>query len=159
MSYRIGQGYDVHQLIHNSPFILGGVKIDCTNKGIKAHSDGDVLIHAIIDSLLGAINEQDLGHHFPNTEEWKKVSGLKMLDKINNLLKQKKVTIMNIDATIILQEPKLFNYINLMKSNISNILNISTNQISIKATTTDKLGFIGEGSGIAVQAVCLIHYG
>ena len=158
MSYKIGQGFDVHQLESGLPFILGGVEIDF-NKGIKAHSDGDILIHAIIDSILGALNLGDIGAHFPNNNKWKNISGSIMLKHIGELLFKKKYNIVNIDATIIAQAPKLVSYIQGMKSNISDVLKIDQNKISIKATTTDYLGFIGKGEGIAVQAICLIHNG
>ena len=158
MSYKIGQGFDVHQLELNLPFILGGVDIDF-NKGIKAHSDGDILIHAIIDSILGALNLGDIGTHFPSSSKWENSSGTIMLKHISELLLLKKYHIINIDTTIIAQAPKLLSYIHDMKSNISNILKIDKNKISIKATTTDYLGFIGKGEGIAVQAICLIHNG
>ena len=158
MSYKIGQGFDVHQLESNLPFILGGVEIDF-DKGINAHSDGDILIHAIIDSILGALNLVDIGVHFPSSSKWKNTSGSIMLKHIGELLFKKKYNIVNIDTTIIVQAPKLFSYIQDMKSNISNILKIDQNKISIKATTTDYLGCIGKGEGIAAQAICLIHNG
>lgn len=158
MSYKIGQGFDVHQLELDLPLILGGVEIDF-NKGIKAHSDGDILIHAIIDSLLGALNLGDIGSHFPSNNKWKNVSGSIMLRYIEQLLLKKKYNIVNIDTTIVVQAPKLSSYIQDMKSNISAVLKINQNKISIKATTTDHLGFIGNGKGIAAQAICLIYNG
>lgn len=158
MSYKIGQGFDVHQLESGLPFILGGVEIDF-NKGIKAHSDGDILIHAIIDSILGALNLGDIGAHFPSNSKWKNISGSIMLKHVGELLFKKKYNIVNIDTTIIAQAPKLVSYIQGMKSNISNVLKIDQNKISIKATTTDYLGFIGRGEGIATQAICLIQNG
>ena len=157
MSYKIGQGYDVHQLKEKLPLILGGVKIKY-HKGVVAHSDGDVLAHAIADSILGALSIGDLGKFFPENDEWNNVSGLMMLKHIKKLLitDKRQFIIQNIDSTIILQEPKLFSYIELMRNNISNALDIDISQISIKATTTDKLGFAGLGQGLAVEAICLI---
>ena len=158
MSYRIGQGYDVHQLKSNLPLIIGGVNITHT-KGILAHSDGDILIHAIIDSLLGACNLGDLGTHFPATNDWSNTSGLAMLEFINQLIVKKfpKFQILNIDSTIILETPKISHYINDMKLNISNTLNMNIDAISIKATTTDKLGPIGLEQGVAAKSICLIQ--
>ena len=160
MSYKIGQGYDAHQLKANLPLILGGVKIK-HHKGVVAHSDGDVLAHAIADSILGALALGDIGHFFPENDKWANASGLMMLTHIKKLFKQdnRQIIIQNIDSTIILQEPKLSTYINLMRNNISNALDIDISQISIKATTTDKLGFIGSGKGLAVEAICLIKNG
>ena len=158
MSYRIGQGYDIHQLKSGLPLIIGGVNIT-HSKGILAHSDGDILIHAIIDSLLGASNLGDLGTHFPATDDWNDASGLYLLECINKLILKKfpEFKIFNIDSTIILETPRLSHYIHDMKLNISNILNINIDTISIKATTTDKLGPIGIEQGIAVQSICLIQ--
>jgi len=157
MSYRIGQGYDVHQLKENLPLVLGGVKIDY-HKGIVAHSDGDVLIHAIIDSILGALAIGDLGKFFPATDKWKNSSGLSMLQYINKLLRldNHQFIIINIDSTIILHKPQLSPYLDMMKENVSKALELNSSQISIKATTTDKLGFIGSGSGVAAESICLI---
>ena len=161
MSYRIGQGYDVHQLKPNLPLVIGGVKIPHI-QGIVAHSDGDVLIHAIIDAILGAYNLGDIGKYFPNTEKWKNVSGGSMLkitkkDIIQSLPNSNQFKIVNIDTTIILQRPKLSNYIIQMKNNIGDALNLDVNHISIKATTTDGLGFVGLEKGIAATAICLIE--
>ena len=157
MSYRIGQGYDAHQLKPNLPLILGGVSIPHT-QGVVAHSDGDALIHAIIDAMLGAFSLGDIGTHFPNTTQWENASGLSMLKHIHQYINNlHNMRIINIDATIVLQKPKLLAYNNQIKSNINNILNLKNGlkDISIKATTTDQLGFIGAEKGIAVYAVCL----
>ena len=158
MLYRIGQGYDVHQLKSGLPLIIGGENI-AHSKGVLAHSDGDVLIHAIIDSLLGACNLGDLGMHFPATNDWRNASGLVMLEFINKLIVKKfpKFKILNIDSTIILEMPKISHYINEMKLNISSTLNMNIDAISIKATTTDKLGPIGLEQGIAAKSICLIQ--
>ena len=158
MSFKIGQGYDVHQLTPKIPLWVGGVNIPHT-KGAAGHSDGDVLIHAIIDSILGACNLGDLGRHFPATDDWKNASGADMLAYTYQLVTKTfpKIKILNIDSTIILEQPKLSKYIKSMKNNISNSLNIDINNLSIKATTTDKLGPIGLEEGIAAQAICLIQ--
>jgi 2-C-methyl-D-erythritol 2,4-cyclodiphosphate synthase len=158
MSFKIGQGYDVHKLSSNLPLWIGGVNIPHT-KGIVAHSDGDILIHAIIDSILGACNLGDLGQHFPGTVEWKNASGLFMLDYTYQIVSKAfpHFRILNIDSTIILEEPKVVTHIKTMKDNISHSLNMDINNLSIKATTTDKLGPIGLEEGIAAQAVCLVQ--
>ena len=158
MSFKIGQGYDVHQLTPKIPLWVGGVNIPHT-KGAAGHSDGDVLIHAIIDSILGACNLGDLGRHFPATSDWKNASGADMLAYTYKLVTKTfpKIQILNIDSTIILEQPKLSKYTQSMKNNISNSLNMNINNLSIKATTTDKLGPIGLEEGIAAQAMCLIQ--
>ena len=158
MSFKIGQGYDVHQLSSNIPLWIGGVNIPHT-KGAAGHSDGDVLIHAIIDSILGACNLGDLGKHFPATANWKNASGIDMLDYTYKLITKTfpQFKILNIDSTIILEKPKLSKYIQSMKNNISNHLDMDINNLSIKATTTDKLDSVGLEEGIAAQAICLIQ--
>ena len=160
MSYRIGQGYDAHQLGDKLPLILGGVSIP-HHKGIVAHSDGDILIHSIIDAILGACNLGDIGLLFPNDANSKDMNGLLMLSKIKEYLKKDNCNfcIHNIDATIILQKPKLADYIKQMKHNIAESLDLDISSISIKATTTDYLGFIGKEQGIACLAVCLVNEG
>ena len=160
MSYRIGQGYGAHQLGNKLPLILGGVSIP-HHKGVVAHSDGDILIHSIIDAILGACNLGDIGLLFPNDANSKDMNGLLMLSKIKEYLKKDNhnFCIHNIDATIILQKPKLSDYIKLMKHNIAESLDLDISSISIKATTTDYLGFIGEEQGIACLAVCLVNEG
>ena len=153
MSYRIGQGYDVHQLKPKLPLILGGVTIS-HHKGIEAHSDGDILVHAIIDAILGAYHLGDIGKLFPNNSQTHNMSGLSMLEIIKHKL-DKNLSIQNIDATIILQAPKLSKYIELMEENICKSLGLKYGDVSIKATTTDYLGFIGREEGIACLAVCI----
>ena len=157
MSFRIGQGYDAHQLKIGLPLIIGGIDIP-HKKGVLAHSDGDVLIHAIIDAMLGAFNLGDIGKLFPNSSKWENASSLQMLQFAYDFIIHKfpNASILNIDSTIILEKPKLSPYISKMKLNITNILPIGDADMSIKATTTDKLGFIGLEQGIAAQAVCLI---
>jgi len=158
MSFKIGQGYDVHQLSSNLPLWIGGVNIPHT-KGAVGHSDGDVLIHAIIDSILGACNLGDLGKHFPATDDWENAAGTDMLDYTYKLVRNSypQFKILNIDSTIILEKPKLSKYIQSMKNNISNHLDMDINNLSIKATTTDKLDSVGLEEGIAAQAICLIQ--
>lgn len=157
MIFRIGNGYDVHQLVENRKLILGGVIIPHT-KGLLGHSDADVLIHAIIDSLLGAMSLPDIGHQFPDTDNrYKDISSLLLLRETNSLLKKNNYCIGNIDTIIVAQKPKLSNYINEMQINISNCLEIDNNQINIKATTEEYLGFTGKEQGISAYSVCLIY--
>lgn len=154
--YKVGIGYDVHQLESGESLIIGGVDIDF-DKGISGHSDGDVLVHSIIDSILGASSNGDIGKHFPSSDEkWKNFSSLKMLSFIYNDLIKRDFKIEHIDAVIILQEPNLSRFIEKMKSNILENLNNEKCTVSIKATTTDYLGFIGEGKGIACQAIATL---
>jgi len=157
MKIRIGQGYDVHQLAEGLPFILGGVSIPHSH-GMVAHSDGDVLLHSICDALLGAAALRDIGFHFPdNSNDYKNIDSRILLRKTKDLLSNDGWTIGNIDATVCLQKPKLLNYIPQMCENIANDLNIDIRDVSIKATTTEKLGFVGREEGIAVFAVALIQ--
>ncbi|MBK54044.1 MAG: 2-C-methyl-D-erythritol 2,4-cyclodiphosphate synthase [Candidatus Marinimicrobia bacterium] len=154
--YKVGIGYDVHQLKSGESLILGGVDIEF-DKGISGHSDGDVLTHSIIDSILGASSNGDIGKHFPSSDEkWKNFSSLKMLGFIYNDLIKKDYRIEHIDAVLILQEPNLSRFIEEMKSNILENLNNEKCTVSIKATTTDYLGFIGEGKGIACQVIATL---
>jgi 2-C-methyl-D-erythritol 2,4-cyclodiphosphate synthase len=154
--YKVGIGYDVHQLESGESLIIGGVDIDF-DKGISGHSDGDVLVHSIIDSILGASSNGDIGKHFPSSDEkWKNFSSLKMLSFIYNDLIKRDFKIEHIDAVIILQEPNLSRFIEKMKINILENLNNEKCTVSIKATTTDYLGFIGEGKGIACQAIATL---
>lgn len=154
---RVGSGYDVHKLVEGRKLILGGVEIDF-DKGLLGHSDADVLTHAIMDALLGAAGMGDIGKHFPdNDNSYKDISSMKLLYQVLYLLKKQNYSIINIDATIIAQKPKLLNYMDTMKKNIATVLEISENQINIKATTEEGLGFTGAGLGIAANAVCLIE--
>ena len=137
--------------------ILGGEKIPF-EKGLLDHSDADVLIHAVMDSILGALAMRDIGFHFPDTDDaYKGIDSKLLLKKVDNIMKEKGYCIVNIDSVIMAQKPKLQNYIDKMRENISDILNIDKNQISVKATTTEKLGFIGREEGISVEAVCLLE--
>ncbi len=154
---RIGQGYDVHKLVEDRRLILGGVDIPY-EKGLLGHSDADVLVHAVMDALLGAAALGDIGRHFPdNSDDFKNISSLILLDKVFHLLKDKGYTTINIDATVIAQRPKLASHIDDMRKNIANALQCDVEQINIKATTEEGLGFTGTGEGIAAQAVCLIE--
>jgi 2-C-methyl-D-erythritol 2,4-cyclodiphosphate synthase len=153
---RIGFGYDVHQLAPGRKFILGGIHIPY-EKGPVAHSDGDVLIHAICDALLGACSLGDIGVHFPDTsEEFKDIDSKILLIETLEKIKEKGYKIVNIDSTISLQRPKLKEFIPIMQSVLARVLNINIDDISIKATTTEKLGFIGREEGIAAQVVALL---
>ena len=153
---RIGQGFDIHRLVENRDLILGGVKIPY-KKGLLGHSDADVLIHAIIDSIFGAKNIGDIGEHFPDTDpRYKNISSLELLKLTGELSDKKGYKIINIDSTVICEEPKLLNYKKEMKKNISNALKISEDDISIKAKTKEKLDSTGQGLSIEAQSVCLI---
>jgi len=153
---RIGQGYDVHQLVEGRPLILGGVNVEY-DKGLAGHSDADVLLHAICDALLGAVAMGDIGQHFPDTDErYRGVESRILLRHVSELLNQGSHVIMNIDATIIAQEPRMSPYILMMREAISEDLNIDLTQINIKATTTERLGFEGRGEGIAAQVIALV---
>lgn len=156
MKLRIGQGFDVHRLEHGLPLVLGGVKIP-HSKGIVAHSDGDVLIHAICDALLGAANLGDIGIHFPdNSSEFEGIDSLILLSKTVELISNKGFQINNIDCTLCLEKPKIFPFINKMKEEISKAAKISIDDISIKATTSEKLGYVGREEGICAFAIALL---
>ena len=154
---RIGMGYDVHKLVEERDLILGGVKIPY-ELGLLGHSDADVLLHAIMDSLLGAAALGDIGKHFPDTDsKYKGISSIELLKHVGNLLTEHNYKIGNIDATIIAQKPKMAPHIPTMKENIASALNISIDQINVKATTEEGLGFTGEGLGMSSQSICLIY--
>lgn len=154
---KIGFGYDVHKLVENRKLMLGGVHIPF-EKGLLGHSDADALIHAIIDSLLGAANLGDIGTHFPDTDAlYKDISSIILLEKTKFLLQQFHYKIVNIDTTIVLEKPKLGSYLSDMKEIIADKLDIESTQISIKATREEGMGFVGNGEGIKVFAVCLIE--
>lgn len=153
---RIGQGYDVHKLVEGRKLILGGVEIPY-EKGLLGHSDADVLLHAIMDALLGAAALGDIGKHFPDSDEkYKGISSIELLKEVSLLLKNNNYSIMNIDSTVIAQKPKLAPFIDEMRKNISSSLGIDIDRVSVKATTEEGLGFTGEGLGIASSAICLI---
>ncbi|MGN1315041.1 MAG: 2-C-methyl-D-erythritol 2,4-cyclodiphosphate synthase [Lachnospiraceae bacterium] len=154
---RVGMGYDVHRLVEGRRLIIGGVDIPY-EKGLLGHSDADVLLHAISDALLGAAALGDIGKHFPDTEEkWKGADSLKLLKTVGEMVEEQLLFIENIDATIIAQAPKMRPYIDTMRANIAGALNISIEQVNVKATTEEGMGFTGEGSGISAQAICLLN--
>lgn len=153
---RIGTGYDVHRLVENRRLIIGGVDIPY-EKGLLGHSDADVLIHAIMDALLGAAALGDIGKHFPdNDEQYRGVSSILLLQKVGDILSENNYIIENIDSTIIAQRPKLAPHIEDMRKNIAEALAIEVSQVNVKATTEEGLGFTGSGEGIAAQAVALL---
>lgn len=151
---RVGIGYDVHRLVEDRKLIIGGVEIP-HEKGLLGHSDADVLLHAIMDALLGAAALGDIGKHFPDTDpQYKGASSLKLLEHVGRILEEKNYQIVNIDATIIAQRPKMASHIPQMIQNVAGILKIDTEQVNIKATTEEGLGFTGSGEGISAQAIC-----
>lgn len=153
---RVGLGYDVHRLVENRKLILGGVDISY-EKGLLGHSDADVLLHAIMDALLGAAALEDIGKHFPDTDEkYKGISSIKLLEEVGKLLEDNLYVINNIDATVIAQRPKIGPYRDEMVRNIANALKIDENLVNIKATTEEGLGFTGNGEGISSQAIASI---
>ena len=154
---RIGHGYDVHKLVEGRDLILGGVKIPY-EKGLLGHSDADVLLHAVSDSLLGAAALGDIGKHFPDTDPaYKGADSLKLLQVVGEKVKNAGYTVGNIDVTMIAQRPKLKDYIPAMRENIARVLNVAVDQVNVKATTEEHLGFTGDGSGMACHAVCLLE--
>jgi len=154
---RIGTGYDVHRLTEGRPLILGGVTVPF-EKGLDGHSDADVLLHAVSDALLGAAALGDIGLHFPDTDaEYKGIDSRILLRRVAELVAEQCYIIANVDATVIAQRPKLRDYINEMRANIAQDLQIDISQVNVKATTEEGLGFTGAGEGIAAQAVCLLE--
>ncbi len=155
---RVGIGYDVHKLVDGRKLILGGVEIQ-HETGLLGHSDADVLLHAIMDALLGAAALGDIGKHFPDTDiKYKGISSLELLKHVGGLLESELYIIENIDATIIAQSPKMAPHLMKMRENIAEVLNLELNQINIKATTEEGLGFTGNKEGIASQAICSLDY-
>ena len=151
---RVGLGYDVHKLVEDRDLILGGVKVPHT-LGLLGHSDADVLVHAIMDALLGAAALGDIGKHFPDTDmAYKGADSMKLMARVRELIEEKGYVIENIDATIIAQKPKLRPYIDQMEENIAKVLHIERDQINVKATTEERLGFTGREEGMAAQAIC-----
>lgn len=151
---RVGLGYDVHKLVEDRDLILGGVKVPHT-LGLLGHSDADVLVHAIMDALLGAAALGDIGKHFPDTDmAYKGADSMKLMARVRELIEEKGYVIENIDATIIAQKPKLRPYIDQMEENIAQVLHIERDQINVKATTEERLGFTGREEGMAAQAIC-----
>lgn len=153
---RVGMGYDVHKLVEGRDLILGGVKIPHT-MGLLGHSDADVLLHAIMDALLGAAALGDIGKHFPDTDpQYKGISSMKLLEHVENLLEEHGYILENLDATIIAQKPKMRPYIEEMEQNIAKVLKVDVSQINVKATTEEGLGFTGTEQGISAQAICAL---
>ena len=154
--FRIGQGFDVHQLVENRPLIIGGITIPY-EKGLLGHSDADVLLHTVADACLGAVAEGDIGKHFPDTDpEFKDADSARLLQHVWNIVKEKGYELGNIDCTIIAQKPKMLPYIPQMRARIAALLETSIENVNVKATTTEKLGFTGRGEGIASQVCVLI---
>ncbi|CBN54160.1 2-C-methyl-D-erythritol 2,4-cyclodiphosphate synthase [Kamptonema animale CS-326] len=156
MNIRIGNGYDIHQLVSDRPLILGGVNIP-HELGLLGHSDADVLTHAIMDAMLGALSLGDIGHYFPPTDpKWKGADSLKLLAQVNQLILDKGWQIGNIDSVIVAERPKLKPHIEKMRDRLANVLELNPDQIGVKATTNEKLGPVGREEGIAVYAVALL---
>ncbi|MDX8047396.1 2-C-methyl-D-erythritol 2,4-cyclodiphosphate synthase [Gracilibacillus sp. S3-1-1] len=154
--FRIGQGFDVHQLVEGRPCIIGGIEIPY-EYGLLGHSDADVLLHTITDACLGAVGEGDIGKHFPDTDPaFKDADSQKLLEEVWKIVDQKGYKLGNIDCTVIAQAPKLAPYVTPIKENIAQLLHADKEQVNVKATTTEKLGFTGRKEGIAAQAVVLL---
>lgn len=154
---RVGMGYDVHKLVEGRKLVLGGVDI-AYERGLLGHSDADVLVHAVMDALLGAAALGDIGKHFPDTDErYKGISSIRLLEHVAGLLEEKGYIVENVDATVIAQRPKLRPYIDKMCKNMADALGVEQEQINVKATTEEGLGFTGSGEGISAQAVCLLE--
>jgi 2-C-methyl-D-erythritol 2,4-cyclodiphosphate synthase len=154
---RIGFGYDVHKLVEGRPLIIGGLKIPF-ERGLLGYSDGDVLLHAIVDALIGAAGEGDIGKHFPpGNPEYKGIESVKLLQKIKDLLDKKGFIVGNVDSTVVLQEPKLAPFIEEMRHSIAKVLDVPASLVNIKAKTEEGLGFTGEGKGVSAYAICMLH--
>ena len=155
--FRIGNGYDVHRLVEDRALVLGGVNVPHT-LGLLGHSDADVLLHAVMDALLGAIGEGDIGRHFPDSDDrYKGISSMKLLACVAALLKEKGASVVNVDATVIAQKPKLAPFIPKMKENIAEALSIAPTDVNVKATTEERLGFTGREEGAAAHCVVLLE--
>lgn len=154
---RIGFGYDVHRLVEDRKLILGGVEVPY-EKGLLGHSDADVLVHALMDAMLGAAGMGDIGRHFPdNDDQYKGISSMILLQKVTELLTEAGYMVNNIDVTVVAQRPKLAGFIPQMEQNLADVLQVATDAVNVKATTTEKLGFEGEGLGISAYAVCSVE--
>ena len=157
MDFRVGNGYDVHQLADGLPLVLGGVAIPHT-KGCVAHSDGDVLIHALCDALLGALALGDIGHHFPDTsDEYAGIDSKILLSRVVAMIRDRGWEIVNVDNTLLAQKPKIAPYILQMRQTLAEVMGITPDRVSVKATTTERLGFTGREEGIAAYATCLLR--
>ncbi len=156
-SYRIGHGYDVHKLVKDRKLIIGGVEIP-HDTGLLGHSDADVLLHAIMDALLGAMGLGDIGRHFPDSDEqYRGISSMCLLSQVSKIMREAGAELLNLDSTLILQKPKVAPYIEKMRENIAFALNAKADQINVKATTEEKLGFTGSGEGAAAHAVVILE--
>ena len=154
---RIGSGYDVHRLVENERFVLGGVEIPF-EKGLQGHSDADVLLHAVADAVLGAAALGDLGTHFPDTDaEWEGADSMDLLRQVVQRVRDAGFTVHNLDTTVLLQRPKLRSFVDTMRANIASALSLDRDRVSVKATTTEGLGFVGREEGVAAKAVCTIR--
>ncbi len=156
--FRVGHGYDVHRLVEGRPLILGGVEIEY-ERGCLGHSDADVLLHAVMDALLGAAALGDIGRHFPDTDPaYKGASSMNLLTVVSKMIAEKQATVANVDATLILQKPKVAPYIEKMRENIAAVLGVSLDRVYVKATTEEGLGFTGSGEGVAAHAVAMLKF-
>jgi len=152
----IGFGYDIHRLVEGRRLIMGGVEIPY-EKGLEGHSDADVLLHAVCDGLLGAMGEGDIGKHFPNTDpQFRGISSLKLLNIVASMVAERSLTVENLDTTVIAEQPRIMPYIPQMRTKIAETMNISEGKVNIKATTSEGLGFVGEGRGIVAYAIVLL---
>ena len=157
IDFRIGNGYDVHQLAEGLPLVLGGVEIPHT-KGCVAHSDGDVLIHALCDALLGALALGDIGQHFPDTsDDYKGIDSKILLARVVEMIRDKGWTVVNVDVTLLAQKPKIAPFVPQMRQVLAGILGLPEEAVSVKATTTERLGFVGREEGVAAYASCLLR--
>ncbi|MBO4536925.1 MAG: 2-C-methyl-D-erythritol 2,4-cyclodiphosphate synthase [Bacteroidales bacterium] len=157
MDFRVGNGYDVHRLAEGLPLVLGGVKIP-HSKGCVAHSDGDVLIHALCDALLGALALGDIGQHFPDTSDaYAGIDSTILLARVAEMVREQGWEIVNVDGTLLAQKPKIAPYVPQMRARLAEVLGLDPAVVSVKATTTERLGFTGREEGIAAQAVCLLR--
>lgn len=157
INFRVGIGYDVHKLVDGRKLFLGGIEIP-SDKGLEGHSDADVLLHSICDALLGAASLGDIGKHFPNTDvRFKNISSLVLLEKVNELISNNGYSIGNIDSTVLAEKPKLLPYIEQMRNKIAETLKLNLEQVSIKATTNEKIGFVGREEGIAAISIALLY--
>ena len=152
----IGFGYDIHRLVEGRRLIMGGVEIPY-EKGLEGHSDADVLLHAVCDGLLGAMGEGDIGKHFPNTDpQFRGISSLKLLNIVASMVAERGLTVENLDTTVIAEQPRIRPYVPQMRTKIAETMNISEGKVNIKATTSEGLGFVGEGRGIVAYAIVLL---
>ena len=156
MDFRVGNGYDVHQLAEGLPLVLGGVAIPHT-KGCVAHSDGDVLIHALCDALLGALSLGDIGQHFPDTsDDYKGIDSKILLARVVEMIRDRGWSVVNVDVTLLAQKPKIAPYVPRMRQALADVMGLSVDRVSVKATTTERLGFVGREEGVAAYATCLL---